>query len=136
MGIMYLHRTVMSGNIINLLIKLMKASFELFNLCSHEYHTKVFTPSTGTFTHQNFELKILGSSWFAMRPYKLGGQEIPRSKSLCILASASHYRRHANDLSLKSVLLFKTVAACVGGNSGWYLAMSLDKVIQNKLFEC
>lgn len=34
----------MSGNI----IKLMKASLELFNLCSRENLIKAFTPSTGT----------------------------------------------------------------------------------------
>lgn len=39
-----LKKTVMSGNI----IKLMKASLELFNLCSHKNLIKAFTPSTGT----------------------------------------------------------------------------------------
>lgn len=32
---------------------------------------------------------------------------MPRSKSLFVFASASHYRRHANHLSLKSVPLLK-----------------------------
>jgi len=68
MGITYLDKTVMSGNIINLLIKLMKAPFELLNLCSHEYLIKVFTPSTGTFILQKSQLQILTLSWFAVGP--------------------------------------------------------------------
>ncbi|PKU30933.1 protein hypothetical protein [Limosa lapponica baueri] len=38
-----------------------------------------------------------------MGPYKPRGQEIPQSMSLCVSPSASRYRRHANNLSLKSV---------------------------------
>lgn len=46
MGIMYLHRAVVSGNVINLLIKRMKASFEPFNLGSHGHLVKIFTPGS------------------------------------------------------------------------------------------